>query len=588
MRTTTFLALLGLTALCPSQSAILRQALINPTTQAPETVRGSLSHQKGIALTADGRLWALVYVNDGGIVSTDPPAKQDASMVLHLYTSVDGGTSWSVAARARTLGSVYGSMVTGLDGYTLHVTYYARNGRRDSSNNPYYSIYYSAYDTRGKAWQGTQDQEIVVGTNSSSGTYSTPDIAVADNGVIGIVFNCARGVPSGWVGSSGSWCSGLIWNKGGKWSAPHRLNSSSESSGCNPNIQAWRNDFYASYRTTTGGYGTSVRRFDTVKAAFGGEGEIPVMPSSSNPAKNVSNMYANNVSCLAVQPNGDLYVLFATGTSHTGGGKLWYAIAPAGTYKFGARIQLDDDPSMGWGNNTYRFYNLARTGSGGLIALYSKKTESNQHLYMRALGPKGAVPPYPQNAIPYAKGVAAGQFYMLSTYRDQRCVTGDMVLVSDTSAVGPLTGGKAVFFGGGQGAAIFKGLGCHGNLADTPYLTCAGMPTLGSNLGLSFTRHPASTSGLLLVGIQDLKLANLLPLPLDLGPLGLTGCHLHTDLTMALSYSVDASGAGALPIPIPNVVELKGIPVFFQSLLIASGATPANLLAANGLGVTFR
>jgi hypothetical protein len=438
------LACVALFAAAPvfSQHPVILQSGINATTQQAEVARSMLAHQKSLATTADGRLWALAHWEDGSYTSTNKLDPQsNASRYLLLMSSQDGGQSWKRVTPVRTTGSHYGSIVTDPDGYRLHIAWYAWNGNKDSSSW-ISSIFYAVYDTRQNAW-AAPDTTVVAGTNSSSGTYSSADIAVTEAGVVGITFSCARGVPPGWVGGTGSWHSGFIWLKGSSWSAPHRINE--DSSGVLANVHAVGTDFYMSYRVTTGGYGIAVRRFDTTTDAWGPEGEMPAVASTSNPSRNISNLRASNSSHLLVQPNGDLYLLYGTGTSSTTGGKLWVAYSPAGSYVFNTPMQIDDDSGMGWGNSTYRFYTLVRDASGTVGVLYSKSAESYANLYLRLVNATTTLPPYPTPAPTLISG-AADQFQpFISGYRSQLGSTGLMATYTDRRVLGPLTGGSVRF-----------------------------------------------------------------------------------------------------------------------------------------------
>lgn len=579
-----FALLIG--AVLPAQDPTIRQAVINPSTQRPEAVRTMPASLKGTAVTADGSLWALIYYHDGASDSSSTVQAQNASRFLLLYVSKDGGRSWSQATRTRTSGSTYGSMAVDPDGYTLHVAWYAWNGKLDTSNLLVTNIFYSAYDTRTGTWAGTKDEEIVPGTNNSSGAYSWADIAITPKGVIGVTFGCARGVPAGWVGASGSWLAGFLWKtKGGVWSAPHQL--SLDGCGVYANIQAIGEEFHTSYRTVTGGYGVCYRRFDAAAQQFGPEGEIPFVADPANPTKNISNLYANNNCHVGLLANGDIYALYATGTSPSAGGKLMYVIAPAGTYAFGPPMQIDDDPSMGWGNNAYWCHVLTRVG-GSLAVVYSKVTESYQNLYMRNLTPLGPLPPYPQPPIPLRPGTAGDQFMHVNGQRDLAQNTTSFVTWTDLRPVGPFTGGRAVFGGGSSGFAVWKGAGCQGTLAKGPRLSHLGTPGIGTGISLLMADHPAGAAAVLFLGFNDRLLAGLVPLPFDLSGLGMTACLLAQDLRLGLPYAADATGNAAQGVPVPNDPNLSGLPAFWQSFVFAPTATPGGLVLTNGLSTVLR
>jgi len=575
--------MLALTAGLAAQDPIVKRSLKNSTTGLDEVTRSMLSNQKSIAVTADGRIWCLAHWEDGSWDkknNLDP--QRDASRHLLLQVSTDGGQSWSTATEARTTGDHYGSFVTDPDGYTLHVSWYAWNGKKTTSNW-YNSVFYATYDTRTNKWNGT-DTLLVAGSDPSAQTYSSPDIAITDSGVVGVVFACARGVPSGWVGTGGSWNSGLLWRKNGKWSAPYRLNA--DSTGVGANIHAQGDYFHSCYRVATGGYGIEYRRFDTVAEKL--ETEMPIVPNPSNPKRNASNVRANNISHVAVLDNGDLYILYGMATSSSGGGKLFYVFKPDGK-PFQTPIQIDDDSKMGWGNNTYRFYDLAMDEGGSISAIYSKLVESNQNLYSRVLTPTKTIPPYPSPAIKLRTGTAANQFTpFVCGHRTVRGLHALYASYTDLVPVGPFTGGVVRFLGSVAGSVVFKGLGCNGALKDTPVLASSSLPKGGQTMSLEARMHPAKTAAVLFLGLDDTKLLGAVPLPLELKALGMPSCFLSQDIPFAIPYPVDAQGSATIPIPLPNDPKLLGVPLFWQSFVAAPTANAANALLTNGLATIAR
>ena len=581
----TLLAALLFGAALTAQDPVIKRAGINSKTKQPELARAMLANQKSIAVTADGRLWALVHWEDGSKVGSKFDPSNNTSRHLLLMQSKDAGKTWTQSSKVRTSGSHYGSIATGVDGYTLHITWYAWNGKKDSLNW-YNTVFYASYDTRKAIWKGT-DVVLVPGSNSRSQSYATPDIAISNKGVIGVVFACARGVPPSWVGAGGSWNSGLLWKKGANWSKPHRINA--DTTGVQVNINAHRDDFWMSYRVATGGYGIEVRRFDTIAEKFGSEGEIPVVADANNPKRNVRTLFANNISHLAVQPSGDLLLLYANATSARGGGKLWFAYSKSGSFKFQKPFQIDDDTAMAWGNNTYRFYNLTRDGGGKVQVIYSKLVEKNRHLYTRFLSATGTIPPYPGPAIKLRTGTADKQFFpYISGYRIQRGRTTSMVTYSDLRPIGPLTGGAVRFLGAHTGVGVFKGAGCSGKLAQVPELEASNIPAVGFNLGLSMSRHPVSTGALLFLGLDDKKLLGVIPLPFQLTVFGMPGCFLSQDIPVILPYAVNAKGEFSLILKLPNDQRFNGLPLFWQSYVIAPGANTGNAILTNGLSTVAR
>lgn len=562
-----------------AQAVVIQRALKNATTQKDQLARSMLSNQKAFAATSDGRLWALTWFDDGSWNDTNTLSPQrDLARHLELHSSRDGGQSWTRVTEARTTGDAYGSLVVGPDGRTLHLCWYAWNGQKDATNF-YTSVFYAAFDTRSDAWVGA-DHLLVQGFDSVNQTYSTPDIAVTSSGVIGVVFSSARAVPSGWVGGTGAWHSGLCWKKGANWSAPHRIND--DGSGVLANISAHGDDFHMCYRVTTGGYGVSYRRFDTTTETFGAEGELPVVPSATNPRRNISNLYANNASHVAIDVNGDVYVLYSTGTSSTGGGKLFYVHAAAGSYTFGAPIEIDDDTSLGWGNNTYRSFDLARSADGGITAVYSKRVEKHKTLYMRILRPTAPVPPRTVPALTLRAG-ADDEFQQLCAQTEVLGGREQLVQYSDLRPFATFTGGAVFGFGKSAGMTVFHGAACSGAKSFSPSLRGASLPTLGATFTLALGGHPPQGPGALLLGLDDTKLFGAIPLPLDMVPFGMPGCSLTQDVVLTFAYATNANGEASLPLPLPNDTNLVGLPLHWQAYVIVVAANAGNAVVSNGL-----
>src|SRR6185503_13046500 len=100
----------------------------------------------------------------------------------------------------RTPGPARGSLVTGIDGRTLHVAWSALNG------NLGYGVYYAPFDTRAMQW-GAPDFELGKGVDSNTG-FHEPVIDVTRRGIVGVAYYTNRQGP--WAGqlrvlSSGTW-----------------------------------------------------------------------------------------------------------------------------------------------------------------------------------------------------------------------------------------------------------------------------------------------------------------------------------------------------------------------------------------------
>ncbi len=127
-----------------------------------------------------------------------------------------------------------------------------------------------------------------------------------------------------------------------------------------------------------------------------------------------------------------------------------------------------------------------------------------------------------------------------------------------------LYGGRLPYF------ATF-GRGCVGS-AGTPRLAPTTLPAIGGTLNLAFTGIVPGASVLLLSGGTN-------PTgPLDLSPLGMTGCSLYLNLaTLAAQLPVSGSSFGLGPIPLPGGAVLE-----LQLANLDLAANPLGLTASNG------
>jgi len=540
-----------------AQSSVIRSAA-----NATEVVRPMINPGKGLAWTSDGRLWALILYNDGKKLA------KDASRHLYLYASGDGGKTWKNVADTRTNGDSWGSLVTGPDGRTLHVAWQASDGKPNPSRTGAYlqSIYYASFDTRKDTWNGSKDSLLVAATSDRAQFYR-PDVECTESGNIAVVFYHRYSVPPGWVGGAGSWNGGLLWNKGKGWSKPHRVNV--DTYGPDIDVTAEGEMLHFAYRTATGGYGTRYRSFDLVTEKFGKEIQIP------SPTK--SGAINGNINMVALTPTGDVYITYCRRESSPRMGEIRVAYMKKGSGKFTTDTLLAKDSKITAGNSSDYHYTLGVSGSQ-VFAIYSIEAESWANLYMRVLlGANGASP---QLRIVQGK---ANQFQYVGAHRRTTGQFTRGIFAFDYS----VPGGSAVYWGAPSGAAVLHGAGCQGKLSTAPDLAATGVPGLGQSLTLALSRHPASAPGILFLGLGD-QVLGAIPLPLPLGALGMNGCVLTQDIFASQAYSASTGGSANLRIPLPNDPKLKGVPIYWQSFVLAKGANQAGAVLSNGLSTIAR
>jgi hypothetical protein len=124
--------------------------------------------------------------------------------------------------------------------------------------------------------------------------------------------------------------------------------------------------------------------------------------------------------------------------------------------------------------------------------------------------------------------------------------------------------------------------GCSHATDRHPTLTSNSVPWLGDTLPLTIGElAPTSTPLLGVFGFDATSWAGL-PLPLDLGVIGMTDCELQVRVDVPVGL-----GSAVWNLAIPNDPQLVGIPAWCQTLVFAPGANPANLLATNGVALRF-
>lgn len=529
-------------------------AQLNTVTTAGsgETVQGVLSGQQGLARTADGRLWAMTYYNDG-------KGNNAKSQFDRIYVSSDNGKTWKIATTTRTPGSVRGSLRTGVDGRTLHVAWQANDS---TSATAFYSVYYATYDTVKSTWNGS-DFRVAKGLNSNN-QYLSPDLVVTPKGTVVVCYNGHR--------QSSAWSGRMRMLKNNSWRVEQRINV--DLYGIQQDCQVHGEDVYFAYRTNSGLYGIRCRRYDTEKEAWGAEGEMRVSQANTTNSNRASS--GNN---LVVLSNGDIYVIYAKGTQAAGKGEIWVGIALGGTYKFTKHVKVDNDPSLRGGNFTYYSYGLSRTGNR-INVLYSKLSEKNVKLYLRWFIGSQLIPPVP---VVLASG-ASREFEWISAHRNSSGQHGMMALLMDRGTAG---GRVQALVRATDGASVFHGMGCAGKLALTPWLGASSLPSIGGKLDLAMKDMPKSTPALLFLGLSDRQLGPI-PLPLSLAFIGMPGCQLVQDLIVTLGFGSKSNGTATMQLPMPNDQRFAGLPIYFQSFVVANGANGANALMTNGIAMTAR
>ncbi|MCC6672153.1 MAG: hypothetical protein IT458_13915 [Planctomycetes bacterium] len=126
------------------------------------------------------------------------------------------------------------------------------------------------------------------------------------------------------------------------------------------------------------------------------------------------------------------------------------------------------------------------------------------------------------------------------------------------------------------------GSGCAGTNGRVPRVEPAALPALGNgNFILRVTQALPGAAASLVLGASRVTFGSV-QLPLDLAPIGMGGCMLHSDVRLAFPVPIDAQGTGVLPVPIPANAALKGQYFTGQYFIVDPAANALGVSASDG------
>lgn len=164
-------------------------------------------------------------------------------------------------------------------------------------------------------------------------------------------------------------------------------------------------------------------------------------------------------------------------------------------------------------------------------------------------------------------------------------------------ATGP-SGWHVALFGGEDPGGVVASTWRFGQLASsasygtgcgTPPLvlsaTAGSDPVLGANFGSAVSAVPIGGVATMSFGLSNQSLGGV-PLPIDLTPIGMNGCHLYHDF-VAGGFAMNSSGGvWSYSLPLPLQSSLVGVQLFEQVDALAPGANLLGLITSNGLGLS--
>ena len=508
-------------------------------------VTSQASTRHGIAIDPHGVMWALVREVDSVSGALD----------LYLKRSTDGGLNWIGRFDTATTGDSAGSIAIGRGCNELHVVWSASNG------TGLYDAYYQAFDVATNTWIGTP-QQLTAATNSNDQYYGQ-DVQVTADDTLVVAISTHRGPPNPpWTSG---WSAALLVRPPGAAAFDPLQQVNTDAYGQQIDLQVVGSEVHAAFRTNTGGYGTRYRGFDTATMQFTTPTDIQVDPGTSN----VSNIAADGA--------GYLYVAYAKGGTTAGTGEIWVASAAPGSYGTWTPQLVASDPPLTRGNVADYNYTLCTDESGNVSVLYSKKNEQYQTLYFRQFSAGALATP----ELPLFATTDPDRFIMLCGVRNSANLNSLSLVVESRAAIHP---GRLVSFVqlGGAGSAAHYGIACAGFATSAPGLRALGIGILGGSVSLEVNSPITNTAAALLVGV------GCIDPPFDLGPIGMNGCTLNVASVASLTAFVGGTGTAQFSLAAPANPNLAGLALQFQAAVVVPGANGQNVLMSNAAAITLR
>ncbi len=123
-----------------------------------------------------------------------------------------------------------------------------------------------------------------------------------------------------------------------------------------------------------------------------------------------------------------------------------------------------------------------------------------------------------------------------------------------------------------------------GTSGAVPILENEGAPEIGRSYDLSLSRANSNSPAVFFLGNSKTKFQTI-TLPLDLSPLGMTGCKLHTNILWVQGIRTDFKGNGILRTTLPNLRSLIGVRLYHQAAIYDPPGNPFGLVLSNALQV---
>jgi len=541
-------------------AAVLAASLLAPTTiaQAPALhmisdgatapVRMEGQFMSRVAMDLGGNLWAFFFKSGRN----------------RLFKSTDDGLTWTQAALTQTKQDTYFSAVkAGPDCRFLHCAWNSAN------TQPFWYTYYQRFDTVTEKWEGSP---TVVATGVMRGTenWKFQDLEVTPKGGVVIVAHTFGTVAAGLQ----RWAAYVYPKPAGvsSFGVPILVHPNSGGSGRDIDMVSVGETVHMAFRTITKGANTNLayRALDMEAVSW-----VDTVRWLDGPMAGGTSTDTMTFGCsISADDAGNLYIAYGSGgisPAMTGKIKAAYASAP---YTAWATSLVADDPPMTGGVRRGNF-TLAKTTGASMHVVYSKESEGYNNIYSREMA-NGAFTSTTERTLITSTTRKFANMWGMSAHESR---TGLMAVVQDDATTGRallLLDATVDPIWGRGGQVRYIGHGCQGSLGVAPRIGVSVPPTVGRKLDILIADAPATTNGLLALGVTC-------PPVFDLTAIGAPGCALFQDTLIILGYMTDASGGFKLSGAIPGTA--KAVALKFQSGVIAPGANVAGIVFTRSMSI---
>ena len=216
-------------------------------------------------------------------------------------------------------------------------------------------------------------------------------------------------------------------------------------------------------------------------------------------------------------------------------------------------------------------YNSSISTGRGVASMdvYLSLDGSKYQLLRRETPPQANAQPLPAHLIQVVRPARYIKFDILANYGNSYTGMSEVQFVVGACA----------------GSISSKGTGCKDAGGTPNNLAFSGCPDRGTTLTLQMNASKTATHPLHLVAGRSDKNWSGVPLPFDMGILGVPGCYNYISHTLMFGSFVPKNGQATFPLAIPQATYLIGSTIHFQFFNFEVGLNPPHFSTSNYLTI---